>query len=234
MKTFLGCVAMTFGMLAGSAQAEQMITVDGQEFPLSTLMATCQNMTDQPVAQIACFSDLTKLLDEQSGAAQANALSVPDALEALRAVAQYRDEETGLTIAGSDCNIQVVYYGNYFHISRRNISALDLFSARFSAAQLQYDQMSEVRGAQVPLVAVTLDAGAAAAVHGGIGLDSAQQGFEPRSPRTSLDAYALEVINQLPAQEGQSFEFVLVHPQRSGSSAEIWSAFEDFIAACRS
>ena len=136
-------------------------------------------------------------------------------------------------IAGDDCNIQVTYYNNYFHISRRNISALDLFTASFDAAKVQYDQVSDVRGAAAPLVEGVLEAGATGSTRGGLELDSSKLKFAPKSPRMSLDDYANEVMDQLPAKDDQRFEFVLVHPDYKDKSADIWSAFETFVEACR-
>lgn len=64
-------------------------------------------------------------------------------------------------------------------------------------------------------------------------VDSTQNGFASLSPGTTLEAYANEVVGQLPAREGQAFDFVLVHPQQSQASGEIWGAFEEFVSACR-
>jgi hypothetical protein len=74
--------------------------------------------------------------------------------------------------------------------------------------------------------------GTNAAIRGGVALESAQNNFEPRSARTTIDVYANEVVTQLPAREDQAFDFVLIHPQRSQASAEIWTAFETFVNAC--
>ncbi|MEO9825535.1 MAG: hypothetical protein ABJF50_14045 [Paracoccaceae bacterium] len=233
MKTLLIGLLVSLGVTASTAKAEQMLNVDGTVYPLSALMGTCQRITDDPAAQIACFNHITLLLDEQSGGAQQEkTVPVPQALEALRAVAQYQDDESGLLIAGSECRIQIVYFNNYYHISRRNISSLDLFSAQFDASDLEFDQTVKSQGGQAPLSKGVLANGATAVTRGGVELESAQLGFEPRSPRMSLEAYASEVVAQLPAREGQSFEFVLVHPQKSQASPEIWKAFQTFVKAC--
>lgn len=234
MKTLMCGFALSLGMLATGANADQIINVDGEDYFLSHLTANCQSITDDPAAQIACFSAISQLLDEQSVEAPETQVSVTEMLDALRAVAQYQDDETGLSIAGSDCNIHVVYFNNYFHVSRRNISEIDLFSAQFDASKLQFDQTVAVQGGQTPLLRGVMEAGQVAAVRGGEVLESSQNNFEPRSPRVTLDAYANEVVTQLPAREDQTFEFVLVHPKRSQASAEILTAFEAFVSACRS
>jgi hypothetical protein len=232
MKTLLCGLAMSLGISAGAVSAEQTLTVDGTDYPLSTLMANCQNITDAPAVQIACFNNLTRLIAEQSGQEQRAAVPISKALDSLRALAQYQDDETGLTIAGSDCTINIVYFNNYFHISRRNISTIDLFSAQFDASKLQYDQIVRDQGGQAPLSKGAMDAGATALMHGGLALESGQHNFSPRSPGTTLGAYASEVVGELPGKEEQTVEFVLVHPKRAQASAEIWSAFEAFVTAC--
>jgi len=199
MKTLIGALTLSIGLLTSAAQAEQMIEVDGEDIPLSTLMATCQGIADDPAAQMACFGDLTKLVEAQSAPEPEKTVSVPDAL----------------------------------HISRRNISAIDLFSVHFDAAQLQFNKFTEIQGAAAPLAkGVTAD-GVMAAVRGGVGLESSNQNFAPRSPRMDLDAYAREVAVQLPAEDVQTFEFVLIHPQRSAARADIWRAFAGLVEACK-
>ena len=233
MKTLIYGLTMSLGVLASGVKAEQMLTVDGTEYPLSALMGTCQSIIDDPAAQIACFNDITRLLDEQAGEDETETVSVSDALDALRTVASYQDDDSGLSITGTDCNVQVVYFNNYFHISRRNISTIDLFNAQFDASKMPFDQVVEIQGGQAPLVKGFMFVGSTAAMSGGVALDSSQLNFAPRSPRTTIEAYANEVVAQLPLREGQSFEFVLVHPQRSQDSVAIWSAFEDFVKACQ-
>jgi hypothetical protein len=232
MKLLMNSLAMSFGILAGNASAELMLNVDGEDYPLSALMENCQSLSDNPSAQITCFNAVSKLLEEQTGGAQESVSSVPDALDALRTVAQYENDDTGLSIVGTDCNIQLLYYNNYFHISRRNVSSIDLFSAEFDASQLQYDQIVEVRGAEAPLFSGQMDVDAIAATRGGVAIESSQHNFAPKSSRTTIGAYASEVAAQLSATEGQKFDFVLVHPEKHQDSAEIWSAFEDFVDAC--
>lgn len=233
MKMLMCGFAMSLGFLASGASAEDVLVVDGEEYALSTLMAHCQSITGDPEAQIACFGSISKLMEEQSGDAPEVQVSVTEKLDALRAVAQYQDDDSGLLIAGADCKVHFVYYNNYFHISRRNISSIDLFSAQFDASKFQFDQMTEVRGAQAPLLTGAMAPGANAAVRGGVALESSQENFEPRSPRMTMDVYANEVVNQLQPSERSAFEFVLVHPQRSENSGEILSAFEAFADACR-
>lgn len=233
MKTLICSLTVSLGLMASSAAAEQMITVDGKEYPLSTLMTSCQQMTDDAAKQVACFNDLAKLMAEQAGGAPKATVSVPDALAGLREVAQYQDDDSGLVIAGTDCNVQIIYYGNYYHISRRNISTLDLFTARFDASKFQYDQLSKGQGGTPSLAKGVMEAGATAAIRGGAELDSSKLKFAPRSPRASLDAYAVEVMDQLAARDTPTFEFVLVHPQHQAASDDIWNAFETFVEACK-
>ena len=233
MKSLTYGFAMSLSMLAGGANAEVTLTVDGEEYTLSALMANCQTLANDPAAQIACFSAVSKLVEAQAGGETGNVASVPEALEALQAAAQYQTEETGLFLSGTDCKIQVLYYNNYFHISRRNVSSIDVFSATFDAAQLDYEQVSEIRGAAGPLVGGKMDDGATGVMRGGAALESAQFHFAPTPARASIAEYAVEVANQLDVKESQRVEFVLVHPARAAESDDIWNAFEDFMAACR-
>lgn len=232
MKVLTLGLAISLGVLAGSAMATQVLTVGGQERTLQSLTEECQSITGDPAAQIACFGALSALLEQQTGGAQAK-VSVPEKLEALRTAAQYQDDASGLVIAGSDCNINIIYYGNYFHISRRNVSTIDLVSAQLDASKLQHEQTVQNLGGQLPLSRGVMEAGATATMRGGAALDSSLDNFAPRSPRMTLDVYAKEVVGQLQPRDGQSFEFVLVHPQRAQASGDIWSAFSNFVAACR-
>jgi hypothetical protein len=75
--------------------------------------------------------------------------------------------------------------------------------------------------------------GANAAMRGGVALESTQHNFSRRSAQTTIGVYANEVVSQLPASEVQVFGFVLIHPQRSQANAEILSALETFVNACR-
>lgn len=233
MKMLMCSLTTTLGLLAASAAAEQTLNVDGKEYTLSALMSGCQKIANDPAGQIACFSDISRRMELQSAAQKEPVISVPEALQTFQNAAQYLDGETGLVVAGAGCTVQITYFNNYFHLSRRNISSIDLFDAKFDMSKLQYDQTSEVRGAQAPLVKAELEAGADAVVRGGVGLDSAQHNFAPRAPGTSIDGYASEVVAQLPGQPGSAFEFVLVHPQRSQSGGEIWAAFENYAKACK-
>ncbi|PJI84559.1 hypothetical protein BC777_3620 [Yoonia maricola] len=233
MKMLMCGFAVSLSALASDVNAEQILTVDGNDYPLSSLLENCQSITDDPAAQIDCFSAISRLLDEQTGEAEEEGASVTEALDTLRTVAQYQDSESGLLIAGSDCNIHIVYFNNYFHISRRNISTIDLFSAVFDASKLQYDRTVQVQGAQAPLFTGFMDVGATAAMRGGVALESTANNFAARSPGMSIDVYANEVVGQLPPTEAQTFNFVLVHPARNQASGEIWAAFEGFVTACR-
>ena len=233
MKTLICGLTVSLGLMANSATAQQMINIDGKDYPLSDLMATCQQITDDASKQVACFNDLAKLMAEQSGGTQKAQVSVPDALAALQEIAQYQDDDSGLVIAGTDCNIEVTYYGNYYHLSRRNISTLDLFTAKFDASKFQYDQLSQGQSGAASLAKGVLEAGATASTRGGVELDSAKLKFAPKSPRATLDAYASEVVAQLPEKANETFEFVLVHPKNQDASADIWGAFETFVGACK-
>jgi len=233
MKILKSALALSFAIFASSAQADQVINVDGEDYFLSHLTANCQSIQNDPAGQIACFAALSALLAEQTEPEVDNSAIIAPALETLRTVAQYADNDTGLLIAGSDCNVQFIYYGNYFHISRRNISTVDLFSAAFDASKMQFDQLQQVQGAQVPLMQGAVDGGSVATVVGGVGLDSSLEDFDSRSPDMTMQAYATTVVTQLVPREEQTFNFVLVHPQRSQASAEIQSAFEAFVTACR-
>jgi len=233
MKILIHSLTLSLGFVASIAQAQETVIVDGAEYELSALMENCQKITGAPEAQLACFNSLSQLIEKQNGQSQNNGSSVPAALNALRSTAQYQDSDSGLSIIGSDCRIQIVYYNNYYYLSRRNVSSIDLFSAEFDASKLQYDQTSEVRGAQAPLFKGVLENGSSATTHGGIALESKDYGFEAKSARAAMDAYAIEVVNQLPARQNQTFEFVLVHPQKNGASGDIWSAFEAYVNACK-
>jgi hypothetical protein len=232
MKKLVCGFVMSLGILTSEVAADQLLKIDGEDYLLSTLLETCQELSDDPVAQIACVSAVSQLLEEQTSGEQEDHEIVTEALADLRALAQYQDDGSGLSIAGSGCNIHIVYYNNYFHISRRNISEIDLFSAKFDASSFQFDKTVEVPGAQAPLVTGFMAPGAKAEIRGGLVLESSQHNFAPRSPRATIDAYANEVVGQLSAKESQTFDFVLIHPQRSQASAEIWSAFETFVDAC--
>ncbi|MDA9865538.1 hypothetical protein N9C96_02565 [bacterium] len=232
MKKLLCGLTLSLGVSASAVYAEQMLSVDGVEYPLSTLMNNCQSMTDNPGAQVACFGALSQLLEQQAAGTQTDSASVTQSLDALRAVAEYQDDETGLYIEGSDCRIRIVYFDNYYHLSRRNISSLDVYSAEFDASKIDYGTIASVSGAQAPLSKGSMFVGTTAAMRGGVALESSKNNFPARSPRTSLDDYAKEVVAQLPARDDQAVEFVLVHPARNQASADIWNAFEAFVNDC--
>jgi len=233
MKLLMCGLAVSTGIVANGAMAEVTVNVDGADVPLSTLMDNCTGITGDAQAKLSCFNALTQLLDEQSGTVADDAVSVTDALNDLRTVAQYQDSESGLSIAGTACSIQIVYFNNYYHLSRRNVSTIDLFSAAFDASKIQYDQIAEVPGAQAPLFRGVMDVGVTAAMHGGVALESTEYNFAPKSARTAIDAYAHEVVDQLSTREGQTFDFVLVHPKLQSASTDIWTAFEAYVNACK-
>lgn len=232
MKMLMCGFTISLGLWASSLHADQIVTVDGENYFLSHLMANCQSITDDPAAQISCFGAISKLMEEQAVTTTVDQASVGEKLEALRAVAAYQNDDTGLLITGSGCTIQTVYFDNYFHVSRRNISEIDLFSAQFDASKLEANQIVREQGGQAPLSRGVMKSGTAAVVRGGVALDSARDAFEPRSPEATLAVYANEVAALIEARETETFDFVLVHPQRRGASAEIWNAFDAYVSAC--
>lgn len=237
MRMLICGLAVSLGFVASDVTAEIKLNVDGSELDLSTLMENCRSMTGAPEAQVACFNAVSQLLEKQlGGGAQASNddSAVTDALDALRTVAQYQDDDTGLTIVGTDCSIQILYFDNYYHLSRRNVSSIDLYSAEFDASKLQYDQTAASQGAQAPLSKGFMEDGATATMRGGPALESTSYKFAPKSARMSVGDYASEVAPQLPANDYQAFDFVLVHPKQAQASGDIWSAFESFVAACKS
>ncbi len=232
MRTLIWGLTLSIGVVASDSQAVVKVEVDGKEYTVTELMENCKSMTGAPEAQVACFTALSEMLSAKRGGDQGGGASVPDALNALREVAAYQDSETGLLVSGEDCKVQLTYYGNYFHISRRNVSSIDLYSARFDAGDLQYDTI-KAQGGAGPLSSGVLKDGATAMMSGGVGLDSNQNKFASKSARATLDVYAGEVAGQLPAREDQTVEFVLVHPRRSDASEEIWAAFKTYVGACQ-
>ncbi len=234
MRMVLSGFAISLGLLASSGSAEVMLNVNGKEYTLTALMENCQTMGDDPAAQIACFNAVSALLEQQTDQAEAEApSSVPQAFEALRAAAEYEDSGSGLMIRGTACDAQILYYANYFHISRRNVSSIDLFSTRFDASKVSRDQINPTGGGQGLLSKGAMQSGATAASIGGLAMDSAQYNVAPKSARTSVGEYAIEMADQLAAIESSEFDFVLVHPAKQQSSAEIWNAFDDYLAACQ-
>jgi len=147
MKALIGSLAIGFGVLASGVQAEVILKVDGKDYTLTELTAHCQSMEEDPVAQIGCFNAVSALLEQQTSApAAAPTADVASALDALRNVAQYEGAETGLTISGEGCNAHIVYYANYFHISRRNVSSLDLYSAKIDMSKLALNDTAQSDG----------------------------------------------------------------------------------------
>ncbi|MCY4333124.1 MAG: hypothetical protein OXC60_00415 [Litoreibacter sp.] len=229
---FLG-LALSLATMAGSATAEVKVMVDGAEVPLSTLMENCKSIKGDPEAQVACFSSLSKMLEEQASGAQDGEATITQNLESLQSLAQYKDEGSGLVIAADGCMLNVTYYDNYFHISRRNVSTIDIISVEFNAAQLQFDQASHAQSSQAPFSKGVMDIGARAKMRGGLELDSNMQNFPSKSARMPMADYVNEVVAQLPDREDQVFDFVMVHPANAGKASEIWSAFSQLVTTCR-
>lgn len=234
MRILIHSFTLSLGFVASIAQAQETVIVDGAEYKLSALMENCQKITGAPEAQLACFNSLSQLIEKQNSQPQDGGRSVRESLSALRSLAQYQDADSGLSILGTDCRIQILYFNNYYYLSRRNVSSIDLFSAQFDASKLQYDQTSEVRGAQAPLFKGVMENGSSATTHGGIALESKDHNFEPKSARAAMNTYAIEVVDQLPGRQEQTFDFVLVHPNKNGASGNIWTAFEEYVNACKS
>ena len=232
-KVLMCSAAIGMGAVASVANAEQTISIDGTAYPLSALMASCQGIVDDPARQVACFNDLSQLIAMQAANAAPNGTSVPEALEALRAAAVYQDDDTGLVIDGTGCELRIVYYGNYFHVSRRNISEIDVVAASFDASKVEADRTIAAAAAGSTIVQGAMADGATASASGGTALDSSQHGFPPKSPRLTIAQYAAEVAGLLPRREGPAFAFVLVHPKRAGAQDEILAAFETYLGACR-
>lgn len=234
MKMVMGSLVLSLGILSSSASAEVLLTVDGNEYTLTALMENCQTMGDNPAAQVACFNAVSALLDQQSAEPETStAASIPEALEALRAVAQYEDGESGLVIQGADCNAQILYYANYFHVSRRNVSSIDLFSAQLDMSKVASEQTVEAAGGLANLAKGAMHSGAVAATLGGEAISSAENGIAPKSARMTIAEYATSVADQLAPNESSEFDFVLVHPAKQQSSAEIWAAFQNYAQACQ-
>lgn len=234
MKPFLGGLAIATAILPAQADAQVTLVVNGNEYELTDLIARCQSMDADPAAQISCFNAVSTLLEEQTGSAEIpEALPAAEALNKLRGLAEYEDSETGLMIRGAECTAQIIYYGNYFHVSRRNVSSLDLFSVQFDASDVAPGGIDKTGGQQAFLSRGTMRPGAVASAIGGVGLSSAQFDFAPRSPRATLAEYAVEVVDQLPPEDSSAFDFVLVHPAKQQASDEIWAAFDTYLAACQ-
>ena len=229
MKLLSYGLALSLGLFAQDASAVRALDAEEANFSVTELMEECRNMTGTAEEKVACFNAVSQLIQNQGEVQEKSGPSVPEALKALRAAAEYQNDDTGLSITGTDCNVQFVYFNNYFHISRRNVSTIDLFSASFDASNV--DPEPEVRGGG-PLAKGAMDDGATALTSGGLALDSKQQNFSAKSARTTIADYANEVISQLPAAEAQTFEFVLIHPERQNAAADILSAFEAFVTAC--
>ena len=234
MKQLLSGVVVSLGILSSSVSAEVMVNVDGKEYKLSSLMENCQAMGDNPVAQIACFSAVSELLERQQEEPPAvSNVSVPEALEALRTAAQHEGDDTGLIVQGNNCDIHFLYYANYFRVSRRNVSSIDLFSAKFDASKIDYDRTAEAQRGKDLISRGIMETGTVSTTVGGVAIDSARFNFEPKSARMTIGDYALEVADNLTASESGEFDFVLVHPAKSQSSAEIWDAFKTYSEVCQ-
>jgi len=233
MKTLVYGLALSVATLATSAAAELSVTVNGEEVSVAQLMDNCKTMTDQPEAQVACFSAISQLLEKQSGDSAEGDSNVGQALANLQQVAQFENGETGLMIDGSGCTIQMTYFANYFHVSRRNVSSIDLHHAQFDVSRLRLDEVSSARARQDLLTTGVMEAGGLAAMRGGVALESTTHNFAPKSARASIGEYASKVVPQLPAQEADQFSFVLVHPALGGAREDIWNAFEAYVKACQ-
>lgn len=231
MKLRVLGLAIALGVWSSNASAEVYLTIDGNDYTLTALMENCQAMAGDPAAQVACFNAVSVLLEQQTAEPEPTAFaSVPDALEALRAVAQFQDDNSGLIILAEACTAQIVYYANYFHISRRNLSSIDLFSVRLDMSRVDIGQTTAGAGLLSKGVMVP---GAVAATIGSEAIESGQNNFAPKSARMTLPEYAIEVTNQLTPRESATFDFALVHPAKRQSSTQIWNAFQAYASACQ-
>jgi|GEM_PF-3342994 len=233
MKLLIYGLTLPLALLASGLVAQETLTIDGKEYTITALTENCQSLSDEPQAMAACFTALSQLIERQSGGPQTEVLDVLPALDNLRIAAEVQNDDSGLSILGTGCTIQVVYYANYYHVSRRNVSQLDLYSVEFDVSEIQFDEFDEVRGAQAPLVSGLMIDDTTATTRGNVGLDSSANGFDAKPGRTDVGDYALEIVDQLQADEDQSFDFVLVHPDRRDDSDAIWEAFERFVDACK-
>ncbi len=235
MKNILCGFVLSLMIMPSSSDAEVMLKVNGNEYTLTALMENCQTLVDDPASQIKCFNAVSTLLEQQTGQAPVKSpVDAPAAFEALRAVAQYEGNDSGLIIRGAACSAHILYYANYFHISRRNVSSIDLYSTQFDASKVSFEQTSRVSGGQAMVSKGAMHSGATAASVNGLAMDSTQYGVAPKSARTTIADYAVEMVDQIAASESSEFDFVLVHPAKQQSSAEIWSAFEAYVKACQS
>lgn len=234
MKMLTSSLVLSLGVLTSGVAAEVLVNVDGKEYTLTALMENCQSMGDNPAAQIACFNAVSALLEKQNATPPAAVnSSIPEALNALRDAAQYEDGESGLIVQGNECKAEILYYANYFHVSRRNVSTIDLFRTQFDASKIAFDETIQVSAGQSHMSKGAMQSGAVAATIGGGTIDSAQYNLAPKPGRMSIADYAREVANQLPANESGEFNFVLVHPAKQQSSTEIWTAFKAYVDACQ-
>jgi len=71
---------MSVGLIASNVMADEVLIVDGEECLLSSLMANCQSITDDPAAQIAYFGAISKRMEEQSASQQPDAKVVAQSL----------------------------------------------------------------------------------------------------------------------------------------------------------
>ena len=233
MKLLIYGLTLPLTLLASNLLAQETLIVNGKEYTITALTENCQSLSDEPQAMAACFTALSQLIERQSDGEQDDAPDVLRSLDNLRAAAEVQNDDSGLSILGTGCTIQIVYYNNYYHVSRRNVSQLDLYSAEFDVSEIQYEEFDEVRGAQAPLISGLMADNETATTRGNVGLDSSANGFDAKPGRTPVGEYALEIVDQLQADEDQSFDFVLVHPDRRDNSDAIWEAFERFVDACK-
>ena len=231
MKASLGYTLVLLAGLVSGISAQAAPNVDGKTLSVAEQMELCRNESDS-MAKLDCFNKLTAALKGEADGAEAK-VSVEQALDGLRSAAEYQGKETGVSIIGSSCFVQVLYYGNYFHISRRNVSTFDLISAKFDASKLQLDQVSDVAGPGIGWSKAVMTDGVKAISIGGLQLDSKKNKFPSKSAGESMSDYARAVAGQLVAREGPEFEFLLVHPDRAADSDKIWDAFETFVSACQ-
>lgn len=232
MKTVLIGALIALSAVATTAKAEITLNVRGTDYSLVALMDSCATATGGGDAQLRCFVALTDIVKEQYGAAHSD-LTVTDALFALRQVAEIQTADTGLTIKGDGCQIELQYYNNYYYMSRRNVASIDVISAQFDATAIQLDQTLRSQGNGSLTSVGLMQPGAEAVVRGGVALESVDHGFDVKPAAIPVADYAGTVAQTLDAQQHQSFQFVLVHPERNGQSGAIWEAFDTYVQACQ-
>lgn len=233
MKTLMGVTLLGLASFATEMRAATAFDPNANQ-SVQELIDQCSRLEAASDEQLQCFKLLSKAIEEQeNNSSDDQAQIVQSSFEALRSVAQHSDDETGLRIFGDACEITVFYYGNFYRVSRRNVSVIDVYYAQFDASKLLLDQVSPVAGASYSRVKGVMENGAAAITAGGAELGSDVFGFAPKAASQSMNEYANLVVKAVPPQQDQTFEFVLVHPKKADAAADVMAAFSEFVQACQ-